>query len=284
MKCAAENALIQILSEICFRTIHFFISGTSNRMSCSEFCKPSISKPLFVAIGLAMFQQLCGINSVLFNCATIFSSAGFHDSKQVVIIIGAVQFIGTAIACLIIDRSGRRILLMAAGVVMCLCLVILGIYFEIYIPTPEKNSNATAMPPAALLHTSISKSVPAEKIAWLSITSLVVYSLAFALAWGPIPWLIMSEIFPTRARGLASGITTLSNWLIAFLVTKTFVIMMASITTQGTYWLYGGFTFVSIIFVYFMVPETRGKTLEEIEALFDPSPSSLYSQIDSEEE
>ena len=230
-----------------------------------------------------VFQQFCGVNAVLFNCASIFESAGFNDAKKVAIIVGAVQFVGTAIACLIVDRSGRRVLLLSASAVMLVSLVALGVYFEIYIPKHSSAANDATEVGRGLFH-SISHSVPAEKISWLSIMSLIVFNLAFALAWGPIPWLMMSEIFPTRARGIASGITTLSNWLFAFVVTKTFDTMVHSITTQGTYFLYGGFTFVSFILVFFAVPETKGQTLEQIEALFHSGHLSLYDSLDSDEQ
>ena len=242
--------------------------------SLREWLSPVIAKPLIISVGLMFFQQFCGVNAVLFNAASIFSQAGFSDGKLVSIAIGLVQFIGTGLACLVMDRAGRRILLLIMAIGMSVTLVGLGFYFEVYIP-----KNETSSADAVSLVGSINHSVEASKISWLSILCLVLFNLFFALAWGPVPWLVMSEIFPLRARGPATSIATMANWLLAFLVTKMYDPMVSFLTIQGTYWFFGGCSFVGFIFVYFLMPETKGKTLEEIEALFDKGRHS-YQRID----
>lgn len=212
---------------------------------------------------------------MIFNAASIFAVAGFKDAKLVSISVGLIQFFGTALACLLVDRAGRRILLLIMAIGMCVTLAGLGLYFEIYIP-PKNDSSASD---AVSLVGSISHSVEASKISWLSILCIVLFNLFFALAWGPVPWLVMSEIFPLRARGPASSIATLSNWLLAFIVTKTFDSMQEGLTVQGTYWFYSGCCLVGFVFVYLVMPETKGKTLEEIEAMFDKD-GRAYQQID----
>ena len=244
-------------------------------MAWRDWLSPVIVKPLIISIGLMVFQQFCGINAVLFNAASIFADAGFKNSKLVSTSVGLIQFVGTGLACLIMDKAGRRILLLIMAIGMCVALVGLGLYFEIYIPPKDDSSSSDAVS----LVGSISHSVPASKISWLSILCIVLFNLAFSLAWGPIPWLVMSEIFPLRARGPASSIATLSNWLLVFIVTNRFPSMQAGLTPQGTYWFFGGWCFVGFVFVYLLMPETKGKTLEEIEALFDKKRHS-YQQID----
>ena len=234
-----------------------FFPDREEKMALRDWLSPVIVKPLIISIGLMVFQQFSGINAVLFNAASIFKEAGFTNSKLVTISVGLIQFVGTGLACLIMDKAGRRILLLIMAVGMCVTLVGLGFYFEIL----------------------ARQSVEASKISWLSILCIVLFNLAFSLAWGPVPWLVMSEIFPLRARGPASSIATLSNWLLAFIVTKTFPTMQAGLTVQGTYWFFGGWCFVGFVFVYFLLPETKGKTLEEIEALFDKKKHS-YQQIE----
>ena len=105
-------------------------------------------------------------------------------------------------------------------------------------------------------------------LSWLSLTSLIVYITAYNLGWGPIPWLVMAEIFPARAKGLASGIATTVNWSCAFLVTKEFHDLQGAIHSYGTFWLFGSVCFVSMAFVGFFVPETKGRSLVEIERIF----------------
>ena len=228
-----------------------------------------------------LFQQLSCINGVIFNCASIFKAAGFTNAKKVTIIIGVVQCFGTGVACLVVDRAGRRVLLLAASVVMCLSLVALGVYFEIYIPKQPSNQAEVGRD---VFLTSISHSVSADKISWLSVMSLILFVIGFAIAWGPLPWLMVSEIFPTRARGRAGAISTFVNWFSSFIVTLTFEPLVQSITFQGTYWMYGGFMFLSFVFVFFVVPETKGKTLEEIEALFQSGSSARYKSADRYDE
>ena len=222
-----------------------------------------------------VFQQFCGVNAVLFNAAHIFSIAGFSNGKLVTIAVGLVQFVGTGLACLLMDRAGRRILLWTTALGMGVSLLALGVYFEIYIPPPTDKGSASD---TVSLLGSISHSVPAKSISWLSILCIVLFNLIFALAWGPVPWLVMSEIFPLRARGPASSFATLVNWTLAFVVTKTYDSMAHTLTIQGVYWFYAGFCFAAFIFVYLLMPETKGKTLEEIEAIFDKNKKD-YQQI-----
>jgi len=160
--------------------------------------------------------------------------------------IGAVQVAGTAIACITMDRFGRRVLLVAAGVGMTFACVALGIYYRITT--------------AAVLN--------ASDLSWLALTSLIVYILAFSLGWGPIPMLIMSEIFPARARGTASAVASTTNFLFAFIVTKNFSSLQGVAGLDGTFWIFGACCIASVLFVLKFVPETKGKSLEDIEMCF----------------
>ena len=237
-----------------------------------DILSPAIAKPLIISIGLMVFQQFSGINAVLFNAAQIFAIAGFTQGKLVTIAVGAVQFVGTSLACLLMDKAGRRILLLTTALGMCVSVLVLGIYFEIYIPPKDSGSASDTV---SLLG-SISHSVPAKSICWLSILCVVLLHLFFALGWGPVPWLVMSEIFPLRVRGPASSFSTMANWTLAFIVTNRYESMVNALTIQGVYWFYAGCCFLGFIFVYLLMPETKGKTLEEIEALFDKKRRSYH--------
>uniref|UniRef100_A0A670YAY8 Solute carrier family 2, facilitated glucose transporter member 8 n=1 Tax=Pseudonaja textilis TaxID=8673 RepID=A0A670YAY8_PSETE len=174
-------------------------------MSIAEFKNPSIYKPFLIGVAMMFFQQASGINALMFYAETIFEDANFKDSSAATVIVGSIQVIFTATAALIIDKTGRKILLVISG---------------------------------------------------------------FALGWGPIPWLVMSEIFPLRARGIASGACVLTNWLMAFLVTKEFHDLTVLLTPYGTFWLFSSTCLLNVIFTIVCVPETKGKSLEEIEAHF----------------
>ena len=247
-------------------TFHF--TDHNENLKWRDFLSPVILKPLVISIGLLVIQQFCGVNAVIFNAASIFKDAGFNKATLVSISVGLIQFVGTALACLLMDRTGRRILLWTMALGMCVTLAGLGFYFEVYIPA--KTDSTPASDTVSLLG-SIHRSLEASKISWLSILCLVLFNLAYAVAWGPIPWLVMSEIFPLKARGPASSLATLFSSLFAFVTIKTYNSLVSGLTIQGTFWFYSGFSLLGFVFVFFVVPETKRKTLEEIEAMFHTS-------------
>ena len=218
-------------------------------MPIKEFFQPSIMRPFFISMTTHFFQQSTGINAVMFYCATIFQTAGFQDKSTLVsILIGVIQLVAGLVSLPLVDRGGRRFLLIVGGAGMCVSCFCMGAYFFITINSPEGS---------------------AIDISWLAVTSISVYIVGFAFGLGPCTWLLMSEIFPVKARGIASGIATLFNWLCSFMVTKTFVYLIRYLTEAGTFWLYGSLAFCSVLFVYFMIPETKGKSLEEIQIYFE---------------
>ena len=200
-------------------------------------------KPVLISVGLLVFQQITGINAVLFNAADIFSKAGLGDPKLVSLPVSLVQFAGTVGACYLVEKIGRRFLLWANALGMGISLIGLGVYFEIY-----------------QTHSGIS---------WLSILTSVLFSFFFSLAWGPVPFLYMAEVIPLRARGVGTSLATMSSWVSLFLVTSTYANLESAFGNQGACWFYAGWCFVAFVIVVLFVPETKGKTLEEIEASFD---------------
>ena len=275
VECRAAHILLFVTIVVTIVLAINCSTDHNERLPLRELLLPVILKPLIVSIGLMVFQQFSGANAVLFNAADIFATAGFSNGKLVSIAVGLVQFVGAGLACLLMDKVGRRIILLANGLGMCVSLVALGVYFDIYIPPKDDSSVSDAV---SLLG-SISHSVPANKISWLSILCIVLFNLMYAFAWGPVPWLVMSEIFPLRARGLACGIATLTNWTMSFVITQTYQSMSRAFNIQGVYWFYSGCCLLGFSFVYFLLPETKGKTLEEMEAIFDRNKRN-YERID----
>lgn len=241
-------------------------------MSIREFAKPSLLRPFVISMAIHFFQQSTGINAVMFYCATIFRKAGFQDkSTMVSILIGVIQLFAAAVSILMIDRGGRRFLLIVGGAGMCLSCFSMGAYFYITINAAPKSGGGGETAYYGL------------DLSWVAVTSVAVYIVGFAMAWGPCTWLIMSEIFPVKARGAASGIATLFNWFCSFVITKTFNLLVDELTAAGTFWFYGSLAFLGVVFVYVCVPETKGKSLEEIQIYFESKGKKKFKPMPGRE-
>ena len=160
--------------------IYFLFVDHEKKLSLQDWLSPVIAKPLIVSIGLMIFQQLSGVAAVVFNTASIFTVAGFSDGKLVSISVALVQLLGCILACLAIDKSGRRILLLTMSIAMSSTLFGLGTYFEIYIPPTGANSSSDV---TSLLG-PIRHSVPASKINWLSCRLYSFVQLVFCFGLG----------------------------------------------------------------------------------------------------
>lgn len=206
------------------------------------FQKPNLM-PLLISLGLMLFQQLSGINAVIFYTVTIFQDAGSSiDENLCTIIVGIVNFLSTFVATILIDRLGRKVLLYISNVCMIVTLMTLGTFFY-------------------MRHAGYDL----EHLGWLPLVSFVIFVIGFSLGFGPIPWLMMGEILPAKVRGSAASIVTAFNWACTFLVTKTFIDITEAIGSYGAFWLFGSVCCVGMLFIVFCVPETQGQSLEEIE-------------------
>ncbi|XP_069743985.1 solute carrier family 2, facilitated glucose transporter member 8 isoform X2 [Narcine bancroftii] len=246
------------------RKIEEICNTQDTKLVLSELKDSAVYKPIFIGIFLMLFQQLSGINAVMFYAETIFEQANFKNSREGSVIVGVVQVVFTAIAALIMDKAGRKILLAISALIMSISTAIFGAYFIIW----QENINNSSL---HKVDNANSVSVAPDAPTWLPLACLVIFIAGFAIGCGPIPWLVMSEIFPVRVRGIASGVCVLTNWSTAFLVTKEFHDLLETITQYGTFWLFSSFCFMNFLFTIFFVPETKGKTLEQIEAHFKES-------------
>ncbi|XP_005938721.1 solute carrier family 2, facilitated glucose transporter member 8 [Haplochromis burtoni] len=217
-----------------------------SKFQLSDLKDPGVYKPLVIGIMLMIFQQMSGINAIMFYAENIFEQAHFKQSDLASVIVGLIQVVFTGVAALIMDKAGRKVLLIISGVAMAISTTAFGVYFYLMSLLPE----------------------PHGDLAWMALASIAVFITGFALGWGPIPWLVMSEIFPVKVRGVASAVCVLTNWSIAFVVTKNFQDMMNLLTSAGTFWLFASMCILNVIFTMVFVPETKGKTLEQIEATF----------------
>jgi sugar porter (SP) family MFS transporter len=204
---------------------------------------PELRPALLVGIGLAVFQQVTGINTIIYYAPQIFQAAGFGTATTALAAtmgIGVVNVLATIVAIVLVDRWGRRPLLLAGLTGMILSLLALAV--------------ATNQGTAA---------------GWLGATTVAcigLYIVCFAFSLGPIVWLMISEIFPNHIRARAASVSTAANWAANFVVSLTFPLLRASLGSSLTFTLYAFFGVLAIVFVARRVPETRGRTLEEIAA------------------
>ena len=212
--------------------------------SLGQLLKPGMRIVLVIGIVLAVLQQVTGINVFLYFGAEIFKKMGSGTNAALLkeVIVGAVNMTFTVIAIWTVDRLGRKPLMLIGSAGMGICLAAMG--FAGYL------QHTTGM--------------------WLLIFILG-YIACFALSVGPVTWVILSEIFPTRIRGRAMGVATVFLWLANYIVTQTFTVMdenswlIEKFHRGFPFWIYGVFCVCLLVFVWRCVPETKGKTLEEIE-------------------
>lgn len=197
------------------------------------------SRSLIVGIGLLFFQQFSGVNAIIFFAGSICSSAGL-DGNTAAMAIMAIQVFLTGISCLLMDRAGRRVLLLFASMSMAIGHIILAYYFL------ARDDERLIAPPM------------------LALVALGIFILGFSLGMGPIPWLLLAEIFPTEVRGNASSLATAVNWLCSYLVTLSFLKVQEAISPQGTFLLFSVVCLLCFVFVMILVPETKGKTVDEV--------------------
>ncbi|XP_037813161.1 facilitated trehalose transporter Tret1 isoform X2 [Lucilia sericata] len=210
----------------------------------SALMRPVTIKALCISLGLMFFQQLSGINAVIFYSTDIFRDAETGiDENLSTIVVGIMQVIATFISVMVVDKLGRRILLLASSSVMAISTIAMGVYF--YMKENDRDSVAN--------------------LGWLPVSSLCVFIIMFSIGFGPVPWLMMGELFASDIKGVAGSIAGTSNWVLAFIVTKTFVNLKDALGSGETFWLFAGITVVGGIFVFVFVPETKGKSLNEIQ-------------------
>ena len=206
----------------------------------SELFGPAYRRPLIIAVGLAMFAQFSGINAVMYYAPEIFKSTGGGSDAAFAsaVWVGAINFLFTFVAIAFVDRVGRRPLLAIGAAVQTISLAAVGIMFA---------------------HGHQGSGV---------LLCILAFVAAFAMAMGPIPWIVISEIFPGRIRGRASSVGIFSIWVACFVVAQTFPQLHDALGSAKTFWIYGVCSLASLIFVLVMIPETKGKTLEEIESFW----------------
>ena len=222
-----------------------------------EVFGPRVRRPLVIGVGLSIIQQVTGINAVIYYANDIFARAGFasaqDQARATLYAIGLVNVLATFIAIAYVDRFGRRPLLQAGLVGMTVSLTAAGASF-------------------AFFSTSSSGGTSGVSVAGIfTLVALVVFIASFAFSLGPVVWTVISEIYPGRVRGRAVSIATAANWGAAFLVTQFFLTIVDTIGEAATFFGLAFICVLSYIWIHRNVPETRGRTLEEIQELWNPT-------------
>ena len=211
--------------------------------SWSELLKPSLRRAVLLGVGLAFCRGLTGFSVILYGYSpTILELSGFKIASFAILAtvgIGIVNTIMTFVVVAIIDRIGRRPLMIIGLLGVTISLAALGITFMF--------------------------GEAGEYAKWIALGSLLLYIGSWSLGPRPVFWLLISEIYPTKVRGKAMSLGSLTNWGITWLVTLTFLPLIGLIGKTGAFWFYGFFAIVTLLVFYFLVPETNGQSLEKIE-------------------
>jgi SP family galactose:H+ symporter-like MFS transporter len=211
-----------------------------------DLLQPAVKAALVVGVGLAILQQVTGINTVIYYAPTIIEYTGVDSGSSAILAslgVGVVNVLATIVALRLVDTKGRRTLLMIGVTGMVASLVALGGAFV--------GDSTGAL------------------VTVIAIASLMAYVAAFAISLGPIFWLLNSEIYPLNVRSKAAAAGTMANWTFNFIVSLTFLLLIDALGQAGTFFFYAAIGLLTLWFCWRFVPETKGKHLEEIEAVFE---------------
>jgi sugar porter (SP) family MFS transporter len=244
----AELVLVDLVgsaeAEVEMRGIREAIANESG--SIRELFTRRFRAPLVIAVSLAILQQITGVNTVLYYGSLIFhDQMKNHSTSSALglnVLIGLINFVGTLVAIWLIDRLGRKPLLLISSGSMAVALFVIGMTFRMN-PLPTS----------------------------LMLGFILLYVFAFSIGMGPGVWVLLSELFPTQVRGRAMAIATVFLWLASLLLTATFLSLVTAIGSSGTFWTYAVLSAGTFLFVALKVPETKKKSLEEIEQMWGKS-------------
>jgi sugar porter (SP) family MFS transporter len=226
---------------------------SERKSTARDLLNPKIRHALTVGIALAVFQQITGINTIIYYAPTLLSNAGFGHSAALLanVVNGGVNVGMTIVAIWLLDKTGRRPLLLTGTAGMAVGMVTVALTFLIG---------------GSHLHGAG---------AFVAIAGLLIYTGSFAVGLGPVFWLLISEIYPVKIRGRAMSVATMANWGANFVVTISFLTLLGAIGDDGTFFLFGFLTVVALAYFYKQVPETKNRTLPQIERDLGLPPDAL---------
>jgi sugar porter (SP) family MFS transporter len=223
---------------------------TKREGSYRDLLSPRVRPLVVVGVLLAVFQQITGINTVIYYAPTLLQGAGLGNNAALLanVVNGAVNVGMTIVAIRLLDKVGRRPLLLSGTTGMAVGMIIVGCSF-------------------------IGGSTLHGGLALVAIAGLLIYTGSFAIGLGPVFWLLIAEIYPLKIRGAAMSVAGMANWAANFVVTVSFLTLLNAISGVGVFFLFGFLTLVALAYFWWKVPETKGRSLQEIERELVPEQS-----------
>ncbi|XP_063570584.1 solute carrier family 2, facilitated glucose transporter member 6 isoform X7 [Pongo abelii] len=251
-----------------FEQIQDNVRRQSSRVSWAEARAPHMCRPIAVALLMRLLQQLTGITPILVYLQSIFdSTAVLLPPKDDAAIVGAVRLLSVLIAALTMDLAGRKMLLFVSAAIMFAANLTLGLYIH-FGPRPLSPNSTAGLESESWGDLAQPVAAPAGYLTLVPLLATMLFIMGYAMGWGPITWLLMSEVLPLRARGVASGLCVLASWLTAFVLTKSFLPVVSTFGLQVPFFFFAAICLVSLVFTGCCVPETKGRSLEQIESFF----------------
>jgi MFS transporter, SP family, arabinose:H+ symporter len=232
------------------------LKGNEKRSSLKDAFKKKYSFILFLGIFLAVFQQWSGINVIFFYAPDIFAKAnlGVDAALFQTTLIGLMNVLFTILAMQVIDKMGRKKLMLIGSAGMAICYIIIGLLFA---------SGRTTD--------------------WLLLSFIIITPAFFAFGLGPTVWVVLSEIFPNKIRGAAMSVATFSLWVACYLLTLTFPIFVEILNAANTFWIYASICIIGFLVIFIYLPETRGISLEQLERKLVKDSSGKEKELPDEE-
>ncbi|NWH63940.1 GTR6 protein, partial [Geococcyx californianus] len=236
----------------------------SQRVSCAEIKDPFMYKPILIAVGMRFLQQLSGVTCFLVYLQPIFKKTSVILKPEYdAALVGLVRLFSVAIAAVSMDKAGRKILLFVSGGVMLVSNLTMGLYIH-FVPASQNSTIANK----TLVGSANLPAEPTNYITLIPLLAAMFFIMGYAMGWGPITWLLMSEILPLKARGVASGLCVVMSWLTAFTLTQFFLRVVEAFGLEVPFLFFAVICAGNILFTGCCVPETKGRSLEQIEAFF----------------
>ncbi|XP_030694218.1 solute carrier family 2, facilitated glucose transporter member 6 [Globicephala melas] len=251
-----------------FEQIQDNVRRQSSHLSWAEARDPHMYRPIVIALLMRFLQQLTGITPILVYLQSIFeSTAVLLPPEDDAAIVGAVRLLSVLIAALTMDLAGRKALLFVSAASMFAANLTLGLYVH-FGPKPLAPNSTMGLESVPLGGTEQPLATPTSYLTLVPLLATMLFIMGYAMGWGPITWLLMSEILPLRARGVASGLCVLVSWLTAFALTKSFLLVVNAFGLQAPFFFFAAVCSVNLAFTGCCVPETKGRSLEQIESFF----------------
>ena len=239
-------------------------TGNQDTWTMKDLKSSAFYWPLCISIFLMFFQEFSGINCILFYGPSLLKATGINgqgtsieniagDSMVSAIYVCTTLFLFTIVSCFLVDRYGRRKLLLSGSFVISLSLIVIGVFVK-KVPN-DPNDQVQYINQNSAFGIS-------------AFCFMLLFIAMYSLGWGPLPWLLMSEMFPLKTRAVATGIVTCANWSFVFITTKFFNGMILWVNISGTLWIFAFITVLGFFFTFFFVPETKGRPLEDVSEMF----------------